>query len=839
MDQERENPYNFTRPVTDPEMFAGRQRELDQIEYCLDLSTNRRPIFMNLALIGQRASGKTSLLNRVQFMAEQKNFLTVKIKLDNSIVSSEVNFFYELYYGLMTTGCQKGMYDGLHSQTYLTFRAVMDLLTLDVDMAHMPLMFPNAYVGSRQRQIPDLPISQHVLVHDFEKLRQEAQSRGMRTIVLLFDECDLFSTNETLLQKLRNLLDEVEGYILIFAGTERMFPKLQEVFSPIPRQFKKIPVEKFRSIREIMECVYKPLLHDEKGLVSFETIRDLHRLSGGSPYEVQLVCHGMYHRYESGDAEKLAISRDVLDNVYAELDRLRDKSRKSVIPIIKQLSRAELQFLNKILPYQMLTLDQSITYQEAKDILLGRSDVSVGQLDRSESWNMLQACAEKGLAELDADTGQITFCGDEFDRFYMKYHIRSVYPELEWQWRDESLVELIAELLADYLKPVLSPLAYHIDDFPEALGENRSIQQLYDDMLSLSLEDTTHQDEQLKGLTMEALRSAPILPHIFVQEAIFQREEVPRRRVLGAVVEVMRRGETTRNYHFFSLRPDVSADSAVEVLQSRTSSGNERLRPFEIQIKLGETKLIESGEVMSVDDFKALAASADEGDTEFLQGLVRAAGVVFYHDDYLAEAFETFELAIDMWPEWGLAYNNAGFILLEACDDEQAETYLYQALEREYEDSHITHLDLGYIYFRRGELEKALNHFQRAKQICIENPLEEPNAVLRVGYYPEEFCSVLDLRVQRAPDDIKAIFAACANLCAVYLALGRISEALAICEEGLELDPKDRYVLLAKASALYHSGDSHSALKTLETVADLAPDDARIKQLMDIVRKGL
>ncbi|MHC5773961.1 hypothetical protein [Nostoc sp.] len=59
------NPYDFSNPVSDIELFAGRKNELKDINYYLNHAA-KAPRAINLALLGRRASGKTSLLNIIQ-----------------------------------------------------------------------------------------------------------------------------------------------------------------------------------------------------------------------------------------------------------------------------------------------------------------------------------------------------------------------------------------------------------------------------------------------------------------------------------------------------------------------------------------------------------------------------------------------------------------------------------------------------------------------------------------------------------------------------------------------------------------------------------------------------
>ncbi|MFM7406966.1 MAG: ATP-binding protein [Cuspidothrix sp.] len=69
------NPYDFSNPVLELDLFAGREKELEEIRYYLDQAKNaRQPI--NIALLGQRASGKTSLLNITECEGKFRDFCT-------------------------------------------------------------------------------------------------------------------------------------------------------------------------------------------------------------------------------------------------------------------------------------------------------------------------------------------------------------------------------------------------------------------------------------------------------------------------------------------------------------------------------------------------------------------------------------------------------------------------------------------------------------------------------------------------------------------------------------------------------------------------------------------
>src|SRR5215216_2866936 len=84
------NPYDFANPVNDPSLFAGRVSEMDEVKYYLNhAKTADRPI--NLAIIGDRASGKTSILNMIQYEAQRRGFCVVRVDLDETDGHSQLS----------------------------------------------------------------------------------------------------------------------------------------------------------------------------------------------------------------------------------------------------------------------------------------------------------------------------------------------------------------------------------------------------------------------------------------------------------------------------------------------------------------------------------------------------------------------------------------------------------------------------------------------------------------------------------------------------------------------------------------------------------------------------
>ena len=118
----------------------------------------------------------------------------------------------------------------------ITYRRIIDGLDPRADCPGFPLRFPAHYAasvnGSRQ-------ISEPKLQRDLAYIA----SQTGKTSVLLFDECNVLTRNRVALEMLRNIFMDTPGYLLVLTGTPSFFPLLNDVFSPIIRQYKKIVID--------------------------------------------------------------------------------------------------------------------------------------------------------------------------------------------------------------------------------------------------------------------------------------------------------------------------------------------------------------------------------------------------------------------------------------------------------------------------------------------------------------------------------------------------------------------------------------------------------------------
>jgi Cdc6-like AAA superfamily ATPase len=234
--RELPNPYDFANPVHDARLFFGRTEEVADISYYLNhAQKTKHPI--HLAFVGARASGKTSFLNIAELEARRKDFCTVRINLNEGDVETELGFFRKLFHSVLMAAFNCGAFGGKNGKSYFSY---LDLVsTYEVtDTENLPLVFAYQLSRALKSQNKDLHVADDILAEDLKSISEEVR----KPIVVLFDECNVLRANRVILEKLRNIFMNMSGYMLVFAATDDFFPMMDEVFSPIMRQFKKVEI---------------------------------------------------------------------------------------------------------------------------------------------------------------------------------------------------------------------------------------------------------------------------------------------------------------------------------------------------------------------------------------------------------------------------------------------------------------------------------------------------------------------------------------------------------------------------------------------------------------------
>jgi hypothetical protein len=398
-------------------VFAARLKEREELDYYLDFARTA-PRHINVALVGQRASGKTSLLNYTEQAAKQKGIITCRIDLDEENVASSYAFFFKILDAIISASVRENAFGGLEGKFWETYRDLCASFKYDVDPEFMPFMFPTIYARVMAAGTSHMaPFPDNEFAQDLELI---STSMGKK-FCLIFDECDLLGNSRGILQKLRNIIQRSTGFIFVFAGTPKLFPVMDDVFSPIVRQFKKIEVRDFVDIDDTRECIRKPLeLLNERDpseffpLDNLGLLREIHTLTSGRPYEIQLLCHSMFKKIQQHQASQMALDLAVLEDVQNELVSGQSLRERVVIQGVRKLSNDE-----------MIDL-QPFCRMEGGASLAQILDIERIGEDRDIDLSKLKECADKFLALklIEFDGENYRFAGDGLDQIYTKYFAR-------------------------------------------------------------------------------------------------------------------------------------------------------------------------------------------------------------------------------------------------------------------------------------------------------------------------------------------------------------------------------------------------------------------------------
>jgi hypothetical protein len=473
------NPYDFANPVEDASLFVGRREELSEINYYLDHArTAPRPI--HVAILGKRASGKTSLLNMARTSAGKKGFCVARLNLNESDAQGTATFLFRLYDAILTAAVEAGLYGGVRSQPYATYLCIVNGqdVSAGLDSAAFPLVFPRQYAMMMKGGIAGAQVSEAIYARDLENI---AKGLG-KPIVLLIDEGGVLARSRVQLQYARNILMGISSYMLILVGTPELMVTIDDVFSPIARQFKKVHVANFTSVEETESLIRRPLEKigvSPRDLFNFSSqrdIREIHELSGGRPYEIQLICHTMFRRVQEKRASRMALGYSVLEEVRAELETSQDVTARPILTVVKSMGPQQLEAFGIITDcLGKATLDQ----------LAAVRHITYGDWTADALSAHLGVFAAASLVSR-RDDGTIEFLGDDFDRIYIKYLARNA--EVLCEFRDLSVVDYVFLQIRRTLN-IFDEVAIHVST-REAQSLLPSFERIF-----LSMSDPTDEED--------------------------------------------------------------------------------------------------------------------------------------------------------------------------------------------------------------------------------------------------------------------------------------------------------------------------------------------------------
>lgn len=263
------NPYIIGRPISEPQIFFGRQKQLDFIE------ENLRQGEKVILLHGQRRIGKSSLLQNIP-------------KLVNVDKSAFVSF--DLEY---------------HSQEKLEnlLESLAETIVEQLEIAPEKIAIPKAEQIEEKKDI----FCTNFLPQIYEHLKDT-------NLVLLLDEFDALDKKhigvelESLFKQLKNIVDKNKRlFVIIFAGRKPAdISNLRKIFPKVPSA--EVGLLDDESIKQL-------IIQPVGGSLSYEpkAIQAITDLSAGHPYFIQILCFAIFSR--ARELEKWQVSQEDVEMI--------------------------------------------------------------------------------------------------------------------------------------------------------------------------------------------------------------------------------------------------------------------------------------------------------------------------------------------------------------------------------------------------------------------------------------------------------------------------------------------------------------------------------------------
>lgn len=315
------NPFQYLGPLSNPDLFMDREFELrDSYITCEQIL---RGGVGGILIIGGRGSGKTSFIDALIRMLNERKVSCAKIDLDERMVAqeNEVLFIRTILTELLNASKTSGLLE-----ENIIDKAISLLRGIETEMEiSLPGM---KFIGTSSTS--DKQFSYIILrdgLRDFLKLLDEKGKADTRHgAILILDEGDLLTLNRGLMQIMRNVFQNMPCVGLVVTGSTHLLEQVSDVFSPIPRFFRKIELGQYPNDTIAHESIQKPIgiaikSLEEEGIKikvyhqEFESI--VVRETGRMPLDINLLSHFAWDKA----ALRRALRGDIVE-LYFDFDKI-------------------------------------------------------------------------------------------------------------------------------------------------------------------------------------------------------------------------------------------------------------------------------------------------------------------------------------------------------------------------------------------------------------------------------------------------------------------------------------------------------------------------------------
>jgi hypothetical protein len=294
------NHFEYLAPLTKGELFFDRKAEIqDTLVTCGQIVKGSCG---GVLVLGGRGSGKTTFLNKVRDELIKRNIPNAKMSLDEGMVrdGKEMLLIKTILTELIRATENTGLIERTLAEKVLTFLSsgVGKVDEIGIDVAGFGLV-AKASKESQGEQFP-YTVFRDGLLNLLNLIEKKGTEKTVHGAILLLDEGDVLTLNRTFLQILRNVFQETPRIGLVISGSNKLLAQVGDVYSPIPRGFRKIELGPYPSEDVAYEAIKGPIEITTKELssqgINIEVYhnafdRIVTQISGRTPIEINMLCH--------------------------------------------------------------------------------------------------------------------------------------------------------------------------------------------------------------------------------------------------------------------------------------------------------------------------------------------------------------------------------------------------------------------------------------------------------------------------------------------------------------------------------------------------------------------
>ena len=274
------SPYVFGTPVVDADLFFGRE---GTIEHILELLRAPRGEKRDLALVGRRRIGKTSILLKLSHAARDRGFLPVEVDLETVQPKTLI--------ALQTVILEAA----LHSlaREAVSLRSRMALLAARIGFSLRRLRFKAEFrgvsvEGTERAALPNFEVRLQSILR-FGRRHLE----GVSYLLILIDEATLLLAfrEPHVLSYLRGIIQAgaLKGINFVIAGTDLLYRLTSKEASPLYNLFLTVRIGALD--KEAAERLVREPIRDVGVVFADEAVARILQITSCIPYWVQAVCH--------------------------------------------------------------------------------------------------------------------------------------------------------------------------------------------------------------------------------------------------------------------------------------------------------------------------------------------------------------------------------------------------------------------------------------------------------------------------------------------------------------------------------------------------------------------